>query len=305
MVRLHRLSAVGLQAEPARPSTQRRANRRALAAAAGPSKLPPVPAPTVSAPVPETAAPLHVGTAGWALPREQQPRFPAEGSHLQRYAAVLPAAEINTTFYRSHRAATWARWAASVPDDFRFSAKLPRAITHTGRLVDAEGALDAFLDEVSALGTKLGCVLVQLPPSLAFDAAAAGTFFRALRERHAGPVACEPRHASWFTLEADALLADASIARVAADPARAPGAGDPGGWPGLAYFRLHGSPRMYYSAYTDEYLDALAGRVMSTRARAAPVWCIFDNTTLGAATANALDLVRRLGSPATTADAAR
>ncbi|HET7460764.1 MAG TPA: DUF72 domain-containing protein [Longimicrobium sp.] len=239
-------------------------------------------------------APLCVGTAGWTLPRDVQPRFPAEGSHLQRYAAVLPAAEINTTFYRSHRAATWARWAASVPDGFRFSAKLPRAITHTARLVDAGAALDAFLAEVGLLGPKLGCVLVQLPPSLAFDAAVAGAFFDALRERHDGPAACEPRHATWFTPEAGALLAAASVARVAADPVRAPGADEPGGWPGLAYFRLHGSPRMYYSAYEPAYLDALAGRIAALRGRGVPVWCIFDNTTLGAATANALELLARL-----------
>lgn len=240
---------------------------------------------------------MYVGTAGWTLPREQQPRFPAEGTHLQRYAAVLPAAEINTTFYRSHRASTWARWAESVPADFRFSAKLPRAITHTARLVEAEAALDAFLAEVGALGPLLGCVLAQLPPSLGFDAAVAGTFFRALRQRHAGPVACEPRHATWFTPEADALLSDAAVARVAADPARAAGADEPGGWPGLAYFRLHGSPRMYYSEYTPNYLAALAEKVTAARVRGVPVWCIFDNTTLGAATGNTLDLLRRLDPP--------
>jgi len=241
-----------------------------------------------------SATPVYLGTAGWTLPRDVQPRFPAEGSHLQRYAAVLPAAEINTTFYRSHRAATWARWAGSVPAGFRFSAKLPRAITHTARLAGADAALDAFLAEVGQLGPKLGCVLVQLPPSLAFDAEAAGAFFRALRRRHAGPAACEPRHASWFTPEADALLAAASVARVAADPVRAPGADEPGGWPGLAYFRLHGSPRMYYSAYEPAYLDALAGRIARLRDGGVPVWCIFDNTTLGAAAGNALDLVHRL-----------
>lgn len=240
------------------------------------------------------AAPVYAGTAGWTLPRDVQPRFPAEGSHLQRYAAVLPAAEINTTFYRSHRAATWARWAASVPVGFRFSAKLPRAITHTARLVDTDAALDAFLAEVGALGPKLGCVLVQLPPSLPFDAEVAGAFFRALRQRHAGPAACEPRHATWFTPEADALLAAASVARVAADPVRAPGADQPGGWTGLAYFRLHGSPRMYYSAYEPSYLDGLAARIATLRDDGVPVWCIFDNTTLGAATANALELRTRL-----------
>ncbi|HYH82894.1 MAG TPA: DUF72 domain-containing protein [Longimicrobium sp.] len=255
-----------------------------------------MPSPTASARATAPAAPIFVGTAGWTLPREQQPRFPAEGTHLQRYAAMLKAAEINTTFYRSHRASTWARWAESVPDDFRFSAKLPRAITHTARLVDANAALDAFLAEVAVLGAKLACLLVQLPPSLVFETDVAAAFFQALRERHPGCVSCEPRHATWFTAEADALLAGASVARVAADPVRAPGADEPGGWPELAYFRLHGSPRMYYSEYTPEYLDALAARMAKARERGVPVWCIFDNTTLGAATGNALDLLSRLGA---------
>jgi uncharacterized protein YecE (DUF72 family) len=244
------------------------------------------------------SAPVLIGTAGWTLPRDQQARFPGEGTHLQRYATRFPAAEINSTFYRSHRATTWARWAESVPDGFRFSAKLPRTITHTAKLVDADAALDTFVAEVGTLGSRLGCVLVQLPPSLAFDPAVAGAFFGALRERYDGEAACEPRHTSWFTPEADALLADASVARVAADPVRAPGADEPGGWRGMAYFRLHGSPRMYYSSYTPEYLDALTARIADARRRG-PVWCIFDNTTLGAAAANALDLLERLGVPAT------
>ncbi len=237
------------------------------------------------------AAPAFVGCAGWSLPRAEQPRFPAEGTHLQRYAGRFPAVEINSSFYRPHRPATYARWAESVPEDFRFSVKVPKAITHTARLADADELLDAFLAEASALGAKLGCLLVQLPPSLAFAEETAGAFFRGLRERHAGPVACEPRHPTWFDAPAQALLVERQIARVAADPARVPEAGEPGGWPGLLYYRLHGSPRIYYSEYTPAYLDAVAA---SIRAAGVPAWCIFDNTASGAATANALDLLDRL-----------
>ncbi|HEX8830749.1 MAG TPA: DUF72 domain-containing protein [Longimicrobium sp.] len=232
-----------------------------------------------------------VGCAGWSLPREAQGRFPAEGTHLQRYAARFPAVEINSSFYRPHRPATYARWAESVPDDFRFSVKVPKAITHTAKLADTEALLDAFLGDAAALGAKLGCLLIQLPPKLAFDAETAEAFFRSLRERHEGAVACEPRHATWLTEPAEALLAEWRIARVAADPARAEKDAQPGGWPGLVYYRLHGSPRIYYSDYPPEYLDALA---KSIAARDTPTWCIFDNTAAGAATANALDLLERL-----------
>ncbi len=240
-----------------------------------------------------------VGCAGWSLPREHQAGFPAGGTHLERYAARFPAAEINTSFHRPHRPSTYARWGAAVPPSFRFSVKVPKAITHGLRLRGAGDALDAFLAEAGGLGERLGCLLVQLPPSLDFDAAVAGGFFCALRDRTAVPVACEPRHASWFTAEADALLAGAGAARVAADPARVPEAGEPGGAPDTVYYRLHGSPRIYYSAYDEAYLAALAARLREHSDAGRRAWCIFDNTAAGAATANALDLLARLpgGAP--------
>jgi uncharacterized protein YecE (DUF72 family) len=239
---------------------------------------------------------VWVGCAGWSLPRSEQARFPGTGSHLERYASRFPAVEINSSFHRPHRPATYARWKASVPSAFRFSVKIPKTITHGLRLQEAEGPLETFLGEASGLGENLGCLLVQLPPSLDFEAAVAESFFAALRARTSVAVACEPRHPSWFTPGVDDLLENLGVARVAADPARVPAAAEPGGWPGLAYYRLHGSPRIYYSAYPEEYLTALAAKLREDAKAGRPVWCIFDNTTLGAATSNALDLLSRLGS---------
>jgi uncharacterized protein YecE (DUF72 family) len=235
-----------------------------------------------------------IGTAGWSLPRSDQHRFSAAGSHLERYAQVLPSVEINSTFHRPHRETTFERWAASVPRAFRFSVKLPRTITHDQRLARTASLLDAFLDDLAPLGSRLGCLLVQLPPSLAFDPRTARAFLGQLRKRFDRGVAIEPRHATWFESRADLLLQHFEVARVAADPPRADGDGDPGGWGGLAYFRLHGSPRMYYSSYEDDFLDALAVKLRELRRRRVPAWCIFDNTTLGAGTGNALSLMERL-----------
>ena len=235
-----------------------------------------------------------VGTAGWSLPLAEQAHFPGEGTHLARYAGRFPVVEINSSFHRPHRPSTYARWAESVPADFRFSVKLPKAITHVGRLVDAEDALDAFLAEAGALGDRLGCLLVQLPPKLAFDAEVAAAFFGALRERWVGAAVCEPRHPGWFAPPAERLLSEMRVARVAADPAPVPAAAEPGGWAGLVYRRLHGSPRTYYSLYGEDYVAALASRLEAEAAAGAPSWCIFDNTASGAATADALALLRRL-----------
>jgi uncharacterized protein YecE (DUF72 family) len=236
-------------------------------------------------------ATLHIGCAGWALPVAEQPAFPLEGTHLQRYAGRFPAVEINSSFHRPHRPATYARWAASVPDHFRFSVKVPRAIAHERRLAGTDDVLGEFLDQISPLGEKLGCLLVQLPPSLAFDPATAEDFLLALRGRHAGAVAFEPRHPSWFSEEPTALLGRHHVARVAADPARVPAAAEPGGWSRTVYYRLHGSPRVYYSVYDERYLSALAERLARAAATADDVWCIFDNTAAGAAMGNALRLL--------------
>jgi uncharacterized protein YecE (DUF72 family) len=234
---------------------------------------------------------LHIGCAGWSLPRETWPCFPAEGSHLERYAKVFNAVEINSSFYRPHRPETYARWATAVPVDFRFCVKLPKAITHERQLRDCAPLVDAFLGEAGALEDRLGCLLVQLPPSLAFDPAAADAFLALLRQRHGGPVALEPRHASWFTPAADALLADYRIARVLADPVLHAGGERPGGWPGLVYCRLHGSPRTYYSAYRPDTIAALAQRLrQAVEQEGAEAWCIFDNTAAGAAVPDALAL---------------
>jgi uncharacterized protein YecE (DUF72 family) len=223
-----------------------------------------------------------------------QGEFPEAGSHLARYAARFPVAEINSSFHRPHLRSLYERWAAAVPEHFRFCAKLPRTITHERRLRDCETLLGDFLAQAGGLGAKLACLLVQLPPSFAFDAALVEPFLRLLRQRHPGALALEPRHASWFEPAADALLRELEVARVLADPVRhAPGA-LPGGWPGRVYLRLHGSPRVYYSSYETALLRSLADRIRAGEADGAEVWCIFDNTASGAAAGNALELQRLL-----------
>jgi len=236
----------------------------------------------------------RIGCAGWPVPTANKDAFPADGTNLQRYAARLSATEINSSFHRPHRPATYERWAASVPPDFGFSVKIPKTVTHERRLVDTDTMLDTFLAEVSGLGAKLESLLVQLPPKLAYDAAVTERFFASLRSRYDGAVALEPRHPSWFAGDVDARLRAHHIARVAADPARVPAAAEPAGWAAFVYVRLHGSPDMYYSSYDEAYLDRLAEQLREAATSADAVWCIFDNTGRGAAAPNALSLLERL-----------
>lgn len=227
-----------------------------------------------------------VGCAGWSIPREYSARFPDVGSHLQRYASVFGAVEINSSFYRPHKPSTYARWAESVPSGFKFSVKLPKVISHGLRLSGADEAMASFVEETRGLGEKLHCILVQLPPLGAFVAPTAESFFSLLRQSVSCMVACEARHASWFSDSATALLQAHGVTRVQADPAR----GQPGAFLPTTperYLRLHGSPRMYYSPYSEEYLADLKNQLAKAKHA---TWVIFDNTAAGEATGNALTL---------------
>lgn len=239
----------------------------------------------------------RIGTAGWVISRDTAERFPGEGRHLERYAQRLRCAEINSSFHRSHRPHVYERWAAQTPPGFAFSVKLPKTISHVARLRGARDALDRFLDESAALGERRAVILVQLPPSLAFEARTAGAFFTRLARRFDGDVVCEARHPSWADAAADRALAGLRVGRVAADPAPFPAASRPGGWLGphgdgagaTVYHRWHGAPRMYWSRYDAGWLRARADELARWPA-GTRVWCVFDNTASGAAIGNALEL---------------
>ena len=241
-------------------------------------------------PLPSAPARPCVGTAGWSVPKET----PGPGTHLERYARLLRCAEINSSFHRPHRRSTYERWAASTPADFRFAVKIPRDISHDRRLIGCRDALDRFLDESAGLGARRGPLLLQLPPSFAYVARTAGRFLSLLRARHDGPVVVEPRHASWFSAAADTLLMSHRAGRVGADPPTVEEGGSPAAWPAVQYFRLHGSPRMYWSAYSPATLSDLARRLRRAADSGAEVWCIFDNTASGAAFLNARAVDRKL-----------
>ncbi|HEY5056291.1 MAG TPA: DUF72 domain-containing protein, partial [Acidobacteriaceae bacterium] len=242
---------------------------------------------------------IHIGTAGWVVPKLHAHAVAAEGSHLQRYAGVANCVEINSTFYRPHLARTFERWVATTPDVFRFAVKLSKTVTHGAKLCRCGTELMAFFDNVRPLGEKLGPVLVQLPPKLAFDEGTAREFFETVRELHHGQIVVEARNASWFAPSVERMLREFEVARAMADPPQGSTlAGEPGGWPALRYYRLHGSPRKYWSEYGEDFLRVLAKRIESEK-RAKEVWVIFDNTASNHALGNAMTLRKMVGRSAT------
>jgi uncharacterized protein YecE (DUF72 family) len=232
---------------------------------------------------------IRIGTAGWSIPRAAASRFDSAGTHLERYSHRLDCAEINSSFHRPHAASTYAKWRDSTPPAFRFAVKIPRAITHELKLQDAREPFITFLAQTDGLADKRGPLLFQLPPSLSFDGSVVTGFLDMVRGLYDGPIVCEPRHPTWFSPVVASLLERYQVSRVAADPPPVPDATTPAGWARLAYFRLHGSPRTYWSRYDENAIAALAatiGRITT----AEQVWCVFDNTASGAAIENAWEL---------------
>lgn len=236
---------------------------------------------------------VRIGLAGWSEAASRYGKLlPATvlqgATGLRRYAAAFDFVEINSSFYRQVRAETYEKWAGEVPDNFRFSVKMHRLITHYTRLKNAD-LLEDFFGSVSGLGDKLAVVLVQLPPTLVFEKDHADKFFRAMRRIYKGCAVCEPRHASWSETEAQKTLAVHAVGPVLTG---IPSAGnDPleEAAPKLPlYFRLHGAPRRYYSAYSTEDLRTLAGFLDGHGQRQRYV--VFDNTAGPAGVRNALEL---------------
>lgn len=234
---------------------------------------------------------VFVGTSGWNYDHWIGPFYPkglARSRWLGHYAGIFSTIEVNATFYRSMKPSTFEKWRITTPDGFVWAVKASRYITHIKRLVDASEPLGVFLESIAPLGEKLGPVLFQLPPSLAFDKGRTRSFFKLLPA--AMRYALEARHMSWTTDEAICCLRENNIAWCISDTA--------GRFPyletltaGFTYIRLHGSRRLYASCYTEEELTAWAARI---RAWGVDTYVYFDNDFMGYAPANALQLKRLL-----------
>ncbi|TDD54322.1 DUF72 domain-containing protein [Saccharopolyspora elongata] len=235
---------------------------------------------------------IRIGTSGWVYGPWHGPFYPRDlrrGAELEYLSSRLGSAEINASFYSLQRPHTYRRWAEQTPDDFLFAVKGSRYITHMKRLHDAETPLaNFFASGILALGSKLGPLLWQLPPSLGVDVERLTAFFRllprstaaaaALAARHDDRLAgrsltetdadrplrhaLEVRHPGFASAEAVELLRSHDIGLVVADAA--------GAWPHLedvtsdfVYLRFHGAEELYASGYSAKDLDHWAKLIRS------------------------------------------
>jgi uncharacterized protein YecE (DUF72 family) len=117
---------------------------------------------------------LQVGTSGFSYKEWKGPFYPEDlpaNEMLRYYAERLPSVEINNTFYRMPKESVVESWAEQAPEDFRFSIKASRRITHNKRLKEPVEEAGFLVSNLAVLGEKLGVVLFQLPPNLKNDLA--------------------------------------------------------------------------------------------------------------------------------------
>jgi uncharacterized protein YecE (DUF72 family) len=239
---------------------------------------------------------IHVGTSGWSYRHWEGVLYPPGLEPRERlgfYTRAFGTVEVNSTFYRWPRAATFARWRDASPVGFVWTAKAPRTMTHAARLYAPERWLGEVCRGVERLRPKLGVLLVQLPPGLALDLARLG-YFLSLLPRHLR-VAVEFRHESWHREEVFRLLEHWGAAYCVTSGARLPcvlRATAP-----FVYVRLHGPDRehLYAGSYPDEDLRWWAARVREWAAQGRDVYAYFNNDGGGNAVRNAATLKWMLG----------
>ncbi|WP_372167308.1 DUF72 domain-containing protein [Xanthomonas axonopodis] len=243
---------------------------------------------------------IRIGISGWRYARWRGTFYPAglaQRRELEYAAGCFPSVEINGSFYSLQRPDSFQRWHDETPEDFVFSVKGPRFITHMKRLRDCEQALaNFFASGILRLGAKLGPVLWQLPPTLRFDAELLDAFLGSLprdseaalaraRKRDTAlmqgrsalaidrnrPIrhALEVRHDSFCDPACMRLLRRHNVAVVVADTA--------GKFPYMedvsadfVYVRLHGDAQLYASGYSDTALDRWAARIAAWASGAEP-----------------------------------
>ena len=268
---------------------------------------------------------IRVGISGWTYPPWRGVFYPQglrQRDELRYAAERLTSIEVNGSFYALQRPSSYRTWRDQTPDDFVLSIKGGRYITHLKRLAGVETALaNFFASGVLGLGPKLGPLLWQLPPQLAYDRDRLRDFFvllprtttaaAALAAGHDDKVpadhaltqaeqelplrhALEVRHQSFAQPEAIELLRDHDVALVVADSA--------GKWPALdevtadfVYVRLHGAEELYASGYDARSLDRWAQRLRDWERRGLDGYCYFDNDAKVRAPFDAMALLDRLG----------
>lgn len=236
---------------------------------------------------------IHIGTSGWSYKHWRERFYPKDvkaKDYLSYYAEQFSVSEINTSFYHLPKPDTIQNWVNTVNSRFKFCPKISRYITHMKKLNDPGDSLPSFFDSFDPFIKHLGPVLIQLPPFLAFNAEKVAIFFKALHQYKGYKFAIEPRHDTWLTDEAIALLTKHKIGFVIAESGKR--------WPygefitaKDIYIRFHGPDGSYASSYPNAVLKKYAKKMLQWEKEGHRIWTFFNNDGNAYAIQNAHTLV--------------
>lgn len=242
---------------------------------------------------------IHIGTSGWSYKHWKDIYYPEDLSQtewLTFYSNDFLTTEINTSFYHLPKTATTAGWAKKVTSNFIFCPKMSRYLTHMKKLNEPEESLEKFFTAFAPLKRHIGPVLIQLPPSLAFNEEKATSLYKILKADYSYyRFALEPRHNSWLTEKSISLLKKYNIAFVISQS----GSRFPYGEFITAehiYIRFHGPKELYASCYSDSQLKEFALRFQQWKKEGHSVWAFFNNDIHGYAIENGKKIKRLVGA---------
>jgi uncharacterized protein YecE (DUF72 family) len=237
--------------------------------------------------VDDTRTGIHIGTSGWSYDHWKGPFYPAQlpgNRMLDYYAQRLHSVEINSSFYRLPQPQTLQHWYDSTPDDFHFTVKASRYITHMKKLREPQKTLPDLLERVSSLGDKLGPILFQLPPHWHFNGKRLGDFLATLSNEFR--YAFEFRDRSWINEHTCELLSQHAAAfcifELDGFLSPQPVTTD------FIYVRLHGPGAAYQGSYSQQTLAGWAETFSGWAHQGLSTHCYFDNDQHGYAVQNAL-----------------
>jgi uncharacterized protein YecE (DUF72 family) len=242
---------------------------------------------------------IYIGTSGWHYNHWIGSFYPKEikgYSELKYHSEYFNTVENNSSFYRISGESTYKTWSKMTPDNYRFSIKLNRSITHFARLEINEDVIEKvnyILSTTQVLGEKLGAIVIQLPASFKYDLEKVNKFLKYFvkevdKQKYKFDIAIEFRNKYWFVDEVYKLLKKYNVALVAAQSSRYPGerviTAD------FAYIRLHGPKKLFASSYSNEQLRDWAKYIKEISKDVKKVYVYFNNDFHGYAIENAKKL---------------
>jgi len=232
---------------------------------------------------------IHVGTSGWSYKHWRGNFYPdnlTEKEYLAYYSKHFSTVEINSSFYHLPQEKTVTDWTETVPEDFIFSVKASRYITHMKKLTDPEKSVSLFFESIQGFKNKLGPVLFQLPPQFEFNPERLKSFLKVLPENYR--YAFEFRDSSWFNPIVYELLKEKNIAfciynlgdyyspkEITAD---------------FVYIRCHGPVNLGQGLYNREKIIGFSNDIKNYLKSGKEVFCYFNNDESGYAPQNATEL---------------